>query len=136
MRCYYTADASEDSFMMSLQEAALESHVGLLRQAEDDPDNRGMATTLTLFLGVWPWVYVLQVGDSRYYILRDGELRQITRDAERRRLDRLAVLVRNPGPDDKRRALQSQLKQRNGRKTIVFTSARDTAVAIARTLGT
>ena len=80
MRCYYTADASEDSFMMSLQEAALESHVGLLRQAEDDPDNRGMATTLTLFLGVWPWVYVLQVGDSRYYILRDGELRQITRD--------------------------------------------------------
>lgn len=80
MKCYYMADAAEESFIASLQEAALESHMALLRQAESDPDQRGMATTLTLFLGVWPWIYVLQVGDSRYYILRDGELRQITRD--------------------------------------------------------
>jgi protein phosphatase len=39
-----------------------------------------MATTLTLFLGVWPKAYLLQVGDSRCYFYRDGELRQITRD--------------------------------------------------------
>jgi protein phosphatase len=39
-----------------------------------------MATTLTLYLGVWPRGYLLQVGDSRCYLLRDGELTQITRD--------------------------------------------------------
>ena len=41
---------------------------------------RSMATTLTLFMGVWPWYYVLQVGDSRYYLFRDGVLTQLSRD--------------------------------------------------------
>jgi len=39
-----------------------------------------MATTLTLWMGVWPWYYLLQVGDSRYYLYREGKLTQITRD--------------------------------------------------------
>jgi len=39
-----------------------------------------MATTLTLYLGVWPRAYLLQVGDSRCYLLHEGELVQITRD--------------------------------------------------------
>jgi len=39
-----------------------------------------MATTLTLFMGVWPAYYVVQVGDSRYYLWRDGQLTQLTRD--------------------------------------------------------
>jgi protein phosphatase len=39
-----------------------------------------MATTLTMYIGVWPDYYLLQVGDSRYYVYRDGELTQVTRD--------------------------------------------------------
>ena len=39
-----------------------------------------MATTLTLFMGVWPAYYLVQLGDSRYYLWREGRLTQITRD--------------------------------------------------------
>ena len=64
----------------ALQEAAYQCHAEILRRGEEDPDYRGMATTLTLYLGVWPRAYLLQVGDSRCYLLRHGELTQITRD--------------------------------------------------------
>jgi serine/threonine protein phosphatase PrpC len=81
MRCYYAAGSKDDrAFSEALQEGALQSHVELVRRGEENPDYRGMATTLTLFLGVWPRAYLLQVGDSRCYLLRGGELTQITRD--------------------------------------------------------
>jgi serine/threonine protein phosphatase PrpC len=81
MRCYYAAGSADDQeFYDALQEAARQSHEELLRHGEEDADFRGMATTLTLFLGVWPRAYLLQVGDSRCYLLRDGQLAQITRD--------------------------------------------------------
>ena len=81
MRCYYATGSENDlEFTQSLQDAALQCTAELRRQGEEDPDCRGMATTLTLFLGVWPRAYLLQVGDSRCYVYRNGELRQITRD--------------------------------------------------------
>ena len=43
-------------------------------------DRRRMATTLTLGIVIWPWAYVVQVGDSRCYIYSGGTLHQITRD--------------------------------------------------------
>jgi serine/threonine protein phosphatase PrpC len=79
-KCYYQADAGETDFVEALQEAAARCHQHLLDRAASDPDAAGMATTLTLFIGVWPWAYLLQVGDSRYYLYRAGELKQITRD--------------------------------------------------------
>ena len=39
-----------------------------------------MATTLTLAIVIWPWVYVVQVGDSRCYHYLNGTLKQVTRD--------------------------------------------------------
>ena len=81
MRCYYAASAVETRGLSeALYDAAVECHADLLRRAVENPENRGMATTLTLWLGVWPRAYLLQVGDSRCYLLRNGELRQITRD--------------------------------------------------------
>jgi serine/threonine protein phosphatase PrpC len=81
MRCYYAASTSDDTeFSDALQEGALHCHADMRRRGEEDPDYQGMATTLTLFLGVWPKAFLLQVGDSRCYIYRNGELRQITRD--------------------------------------------------------
>jgi serine/threonine protein phosphatase PrpC len=81
MRCYYAMGAQDDlEFTRSLQEAALQSNAELRRRGQEDPDYHGMATTLTLFLGVWPKAYLLQVGDSRCYVFRNGDLRQLTRD--------------------------------------------------------
>jgi protein phosphatase len=81
MQCYYAADRADDAaFIEALQDAALQCHQELLRRGDENPDFRGMATTLTLYLGVWPRAYLLQVGDSRCYFLRGGELTQITRD--------------------------------------------------------
>jgi protein phosphatase len=40
----------------------------------------GMGTTLTLAYVVGSMLYIAHVGDSRLYVLRDGRLRQVTRD--------------------------------------------------------
>ena len=81
MHCYYTADATdEQAFSDALQEAAMHCHQSVAEKAEADPERRGMATTLTMLISVWPVTYLLQVGDSRCYLLREGALTQITRD--------------------------------------------------------
>ena len=81
MACYYGSASSEDTeFYTALQEVARQCHEELVRRGEEDPDYRGMATTLTLYLGHWPRAFLLQVGDSRCYLLRGDELTQISRD--------------------------------------------------------
>jgi protein phosphatase len=78
---YYTTDPSnEEVFTQLLEEAALKVHMEMSAQSAKKADSRGMATTLTLWLGVWPYSYLLQVGDSRGYIFRDGNLTQMLRD--------------------------------------------------------
>ena len=50
------------------------------RLATDDPDKSGMGTTLTAAMLEDGHLDVVHVGDSRAYLWRDGELRQITED--------------------------------------------------------
>jgi serine/threonine protein phosphatase PrpC len=81
VQCYYAGSSHDDrTFLADLQEAAMRCHAEILAESERDPDLAGMATTLTLWLSVWPRGYLLQVGDSRCYVLRRGELTQISRD--------------------------------------------------------
>lgn len=80
-RAFYTADVSEpEVFTQVLTDAALSCHASLLERAEHDPDHKRFGTTLTLWLGLWPQAYLLQVGDSRCYLFREGKLAQLSRD--------------------------------------------------------
>lgn len=78
--CWYQHDATESDFIDLLQQAATSAHDRVLQRAASGDHLAGMASTLTLWMGVWPWFYLLQVGDSRYYLYRDGVLTQVTRD--------------------------------------------------------
>lgn len=77
---YDRGETSDDEFIEQLQAAAMKSHEAVVARSQEEPGGRSMATTLTLFLGVWPMYFLLQVGDSRYYLYREGTLTQVTRD--------------------------------------------------------
>ena len=79
MTCLYERDVSQEAFTESLQRAAMRTHEAIVARGREQRLGT-MATTLTLFMGVWPSYYLLQVGDSRYYLWREGRLTQITRD--------------------------------------------------------
>ncbi|HEV7990688.1 MAG TPA: protein phosphatase 2C domain-containing protein [Gemmatimonadaceae bacterium] len=80
MSCLYDRDVTESAFTEALQRCALRSHEAILSRSREDERHGSMATTLTLFMGVWPAYYLLQLGDSRYYLWSDGKLTQVTRD--------------------------------------------------------
>ncbi len=81
MKCFYTNNPQHEAdFLDALHSAVMHCHERVQARAEEDPEHAGMATPLTMFLGVWPRAYVVQVGDSRCYQLRDGNLIRLTRD--------------------------------------------------------
>ena len=81
LRSYHAAgSANESEFIDSLRTAAIAAHDTVRAEAVAELGGRQMATTLSLGIVVWPWLYVLQVGDSRCYFYQDGQLRQVTRD--------------------------------------------------------
>lgn len=80
LKSYHAAGAGSDTeFHQALTGAAFEAHAAVRERQALDPDAK-MATTLTLAVAVFPWMYVTQVGDSRCYRYWDGELLQLTRD--------------------------------------------------------
>lgn len=77
---YEVEPSDPEVFPRLLEEAALACHESLLARGDAGEDRKRLATTMTLFLGLWPHAYLLQIGDSRCYVFRDGELTQISRD--------------------------------------------------------
>lgn len=70
----------DDDQEEELLAALLEVESAVEDQARADPEFEGMGTTLTMAYIVWPRLYVVNVGDSRCYLLRDGALEQLTHD--------------------------------------------------------
>jgi protein phosphatase len=77
MAVYYGAKHGESSFTEQLQAAAMRAHAAV-RARRNAPAHD--ATSLTLFIGVWPSYYLLQVGDTRCYIWNRDTLTLVTRD--------------------------------------------------------
>jgi len=81
MQCYYSVDlADAERFPRALEEAALRVHSDIQGSSLRGPLQAYMATTLTLWIGLWPRAYLLHVGDSRCYLLRNRQLIQLSRD--------------------------------------------------------
>jgi len=81
LRGFHTGGpSSEREFIDALRDAALGAHEVVRREGASLRERSVMATTLCLGVVVWPWLYVVQVGDSRCYFFKDGRLQQITRD--------------------------------------------------------
>jgi PPM family protein phosphatase len=66
--------------VQSLERAVLNANDAILGQARTHPEEKGMGTTCTAAILSPGHVAVAQVGDSRAYLLRDGQLRALTRD--------------------------------------------------------
>jgi len=70
------ADSLEDLLAQAMVDIDLE----IARVASEDPELRGMGTTLTALLLHEDRIALMHIGDSRAYRLRDGELEQLSLD--------------------------------------------------------
>jgi len=77
---YLDEDRRADDLINELREATANANSHLRQLAAEDPNLEGMGTTLTGLLFAGSRIGVVHVGDSRAYLLRGGELVQITHD--------------------------------------------------------
>ncbi|MDX6274295.1 MAG: family protein phosphatase [Frankiales bacterium] len=73
-------DVPGTDLLGALKKAVLQANRSIAEMVAGDEDLRGMGTTLTAILSEGNRLGLVHVGDSRAYLLRDGELRQITSD--------------------------------------------------------
>lgn len=71
---------TNDDRRNALVEAVRDTNSLVYARASAERGLKGMGTTLTAALIEGDHMFVAQVGDSRAYLLRDGELKQLTRD--------------------------------------------------------
>jgi PPM family protein phosphatase len=69
-----------DHLLDALAAAVATASSTLHEMSVEDPSLEGMGTTLTALLWSGTIVGICHIGDSRAYLLRDGDFRQITRD--------------------------------------------------------
>ena len=74
------SDVPVDRMLDSLAAAVASANSTLHEMSVEDPSVEGMGTTLTALLWSGATVAICHIGDSRAYLLRDGEFHQITRD--------------------------------------------------------
>ncbi len=73
-------DEPGGDLLKKLNDAVHEGNSAIAAHVEADPELEGMGTTLTAILFAGGRLGLVHIGDSRGYLLRDGELNQITKD--------------------------------------------------------
>src|SRR3954469_672190 len=74
------APRSREELARRLVKAVQDAGLRIFGEARADRSRRGMGTTSTMATLMDDRLFLAQVGDSRAYILRDGDLTQVTRD--------------------------------------------------------
>ncbi|WP_231975846.1 PP2C family serine/threonine-protein phosphatase, partial [Mycobacterium sp. E2462] len=73
-------DEPGGDLLAKLDNAVRSGNSAIAAQVEAEPELEGMGTTLTAILFAGDRIGLVHIGDSRGYLLRDGELTQITKD--------------------------------------------------------
>jgi protein phosphatase len=73
-------DEPGGDLLSQLDDAVHQGNAAIAAHVEAEPDLEGMGTTLTAILFAGNRLGLVHIGDSRGYLLRDGELSQITKD--------------------------------------------------------
>ncbi len=74
------SETPASDIVATLEESVLEANQEILRRARDEPQLRGLGTTITALLRAEGKFALAHIGDSRAYLLRDEETIQITKD--------------------------------------------------------
>ncbi|HVX40067.1 MAG TPA: Stp1/IreP family PP2C-type Ser/Thr phosphatase [Gemmatimonadaceae bacterium] len=72
--------AGAEAFVRAIKQATKSANQQINAYAANHAEYRGMGTTATIAGILGDTLYLAQVGDSRAYLVRDGEARQITKD--------------------------------------------------------
>ena len=78
--CFRLEEDSEHDFEDHLRQALESCQKSIQDVVALHPEMHSMGTTMTMVYIVWPRAFVVHVGDSRCYLLRNGELAQVTVD--------------------------------------------------------
>ena len=66
--------------LLILQDAVREASQRIHARSMTDPSQQGMGSTCACALVLWDQLFAASVGDSRIYLLRDGDIHQLTTD--------------------------------------------------------
>jgi protein phosphatase len=74
------SETPASDIVATLEESVLEANQEILRRARDEPQLRGLGTTITALLRAEGKFALAHIGDSRAYLLRGEETVQVTKD--------------------------------------------------------
>lgn len=74
------SDTPASDIVATLESTVLEANQEILRRARDEPQLAGLGTTITALLRAEGKFALAHIGDSRAYLLSEGETTQITKD--------------------------------------------------------
>ena len=80
-RWFFAADSpGAQKVLAQFQSALSQADAKILEEAAENPELKGMGTTLTMAFQLGAQLCIVHVGDSRAYLYRGGELHQLTQD--------------------------------------------------------